>query len=202
MDAQYDLVIRNGSILDGSGKDAFMGGVAIAEGRIVAVGVVEGRGRAEIDAAGLTVTPGFIDIHTHYDGHVTWEERSVPSGEHGVTTVVTGNCGVGFAPVRAPDRERLVSLMAGVEDIPEVADGASCGSAAAFRRPAERARMVAAQSAARSAGRLCGSGGRAGISSDQAHSISAGAGTNMMHAPAPTQIVRRLVAAMAHAGPV
>ena len=120
MDAQYDLVIRNGSILDGSGKDAFMGDVAIAEGRIGAVGVVEGRGRAEIDAAGLTVTPGFIDIHTHYDGHVTWEERSVPSGEHGVTTVVTGNCGVGFAPVRAPDRDRLVSLMAGVEDIPEV----------------------------------------------------------------------------------
>jgi len=115
-----DMVVRNGLIYDGTGEEPFSGDVAMDGGRIVAVGAIDVSGRKEIDAAGRMVTPGFIDIHTHYDGHVTWEERCIPSSEHGVTTIVTGNCGVGFAPVKPEDRERLVSLMAGVEDIPEV----------------------------------------------------------------------------------
>lgn len=116
----YELVIRRGTILDGSGGAPFTGDVAIDGGVIVAVGEVAGTGKQEIDAAGLLVTPGFVDIHTHYDGQVTWENRTLPSAAHGVTTVVMGNCGVGFAPCRPSDREKLIALMEGVEDIPEV----------------------------------------------------------------------------------
>jgi len=119
MSARYDLVIRKGTILDGSGAPGYVGDIAVNQGRIAAVGRVDAPGAEEIDARDLLVTPGFVDIHTHYDGHVTWASRLGPSSDHGVTTVVMGNCGVGFAPCRAQDRERLVSLMEGVEDIPE-----------------------------------------------------------------------------------
>ncbi len=115
----FDLVIRNGLVVDGTGCPAFDADVALASGRIVGVGRIPGRGREEIDAKGLLVTPGFVDIHTHYDGQATWESLTEPSSSHGVTTVVTGNCGVGFAPCRPEDRSRLVALMEGVEDIPE-----------------------------------------------------------------------------------
>jgi N-acyl-D-aspartate/D-glutamate deacylase len=115
----FDLVIRGGAVADGSGGPALQGDVAVRDGRIAAVGSVEGRGAEEIDATGRLVTPGFVDIHTHYDGHITWAERLNPSSAHGVTTVVAGNCGVGFAPCKPEDRERLVTLMEGVEDIPE-----------------------------------------------------------------------------------
>ena len=118
MAQDYDLVIRNGTVADGLGGELFQGDVAIAGGRIAAVGAVEGRGREEIDADGLLVTPGFVDIHTHYDGQATWADRLAPSSWHGVTTVVAGNCGVGFAPVRAGDEEVLIELMEGIEDIP------------------------------------------------------------------------------------
>jgi len=118
--ATHDLVIRGGTLLDGSGGEPFVGDVAVNGGVIVAVGEVAARGSEEIDASGLLVTPGFVDIHTHYDGQVTWEDRTLPSAAHGVTTVVMGNCGVGFAPCRPSDREKLVALMEGVEDIPEV----------------------------------------------------------------------------------
>ncbi|MDB5686278.1 MAG: amidohydrolase, partial [Rhizorhabdus sp.] len=118
--AAFDLVLRHGTIFDGSGGDPFVGDVAIRGGRIVAVGTVDGKGAEEIDAAAKIVTPGFIDIHTHYDGQITWENRLAPSSDHGVTTVVMGNCGVGFAPARPHQHELMVKLMEGVEDIPEV----------------------------------------------------------------------------------
>ncbi len=118
MAADYDLVIRGGTIADGTGGTLFDGDVAISDGRIAAIGHVAGRGREEIDARGQLVTPGFVDIHTHYDGQVTWDDRLQPSSWHGVTTVVMGNCGVGFAPCREEDRDRLIRLMEGVEDIP------------------------------------------------------------------------------------
>ena len=120
MNGNYDLVIRGGTVVDGSGADPFQADVAIDGGMIVDVGKVAGSGREEIDAAGLIVTPGFIDVHTHYDAQVTWEHRLRPSSDHGVTTVVMGNCGVGFAPCRPEDRDLLIHLMEGVEDIPEV----------------------------------------------------------------------------------
>ncbi|MBI2766701.1 MAG: amidohydrolase family protein [Chloroflexi bacterium] len=114
----HDLVIRNGAIVDGTGAPRFIGDVAIDAGTISAVGTVEDRGAREIDAAGLLVTPGFVDIHTHYDGQATWDSLIAPSSWHGVTSVVMGNCGVGFAPA-APDRhDFLIALMEGVEDIP------------------------------------------------------------------------------------
>lgn len=121
MNHQFDLVIRNGSIVDGSGNEPYQGDVAVKDGRILAVGKIEqidGTAKTEIDASGLLVTPGFVDIHTHYDGQVTWGEELTPSSLHGVTTAVMGNCGVGFAPCRPDDKERLISLMEGVEDIP------------------------------------------------------------------------------------
>ncbi len=118
---QYSLMVRGGTIVDGTGHEPFEGDVAVLDGRIVAVGgALDGRADQEIDATGRMVTPGFVDIHTHYDGHVTWAERLAPSSDHGVTTVVTGNCGVGFAPCRVRDHAQLVRLMEGVEDIPEV----------------------------------------------------------------------------------
>jgi N-acyl-D-aspartate/D-glutamate deacylase len=118
MDRPYDLVIRGGIVYDGLGGAPFEGDVAVKDGRIAAVGEVRGAGAEEIDAKGKIVGPGFVDIHTHYDGQATWESRMQPSSWHGVTTVVMGNCGVGFAPCRAEDHDRLVRLMEGVEDIP------------------------------------------------------------------------------------
>ena len=118
MAARHDLVIRGGTLADGTGGPLREADVAVDGGRIVAVGRFEGAGRQEIDATGRIVTPGFVDIHTHYDGQVAWDSRLAPSSWHGVTTAVMGNCGVGFAPVRAHDRDRLVELMEGVEDIP------------------------------------------------------------------------------------
>jgi N-acyl-D-amino-acid deacylase len=114
-----DLIIRNGTIVDGRGGDPFRGDVAIVGERIEAIGDLKIRGREELDAGGLHVTPGFVDVHTHYDGQVTWSNTLVPSSNHGVTTVVVGNCGVGFAPCRAEDRAALINVMQGVEDIPE-----------------------------------------------------------------------------------
>ena len=99
----HDLVIRGGTIVDGSGNPRFVGDIAVDGGRITAVGHISVPGREEIDAAGLMVTPGFVDIHTHYDGQATWDAEMAPSSWHGVTTVVMGNCGVGFAPA-APDK--------------------------------------------------------------------------------------------------
>ncbi len=116
-----DLVIRNATIVDGTGGPVVEGDVAVDGDRITAVGRVTGTGAEEIDAAGALVTPGFVDVHTHYDGQVTWDPLLTPSIWHGVTTVVMGNCGVGFAPA-APDRhEFLIGLMEGVEDIPGTA---------------------------------------------------------------------------------
>jgi N-acyl-D-amino-acid deacylase len=116
----YDLVVRGGVVVDGSGAIAAAGDVAIRGDRIAAVGTAAGRGKEEINARGHIVTPGFVDIHTHYDGQVTWENTLAPSSGHGVTTVIMGNCGVGFAPVRAGDREIAMALMEGVEEIPGV----------------------------------------------------------------------------------
>jgi N-acyl-D-amino-acid deacylase len=117
-DKTYDLVIRGGTIVDGSGSEPFVGDVAVSGGWIVATGKVQGRGSEEMEASGLLVTPGFVDIHTHYDGQLIWSERVAPSSDHGVTTVVIGNCGIGFAPCRPQDRQALIKLMEGVEDIP------------------------------------------------------------------------------------
>jgi N-acyl-D-amino-acid deacylase len=114
----HDVVIRNGKIFDGSGGKPFIGDVAIDDGKISLVGVIEGSGRKEIDAKGNLVTPGWVDIHTHYDGQVCWDPYLTPSSWHGVTTVVMGNCGVGFAPVKPGDENFLIQLMEGVEDIP------------------------------------------------------------------------------------
>jgi N-acyl-D-aspartate/D-glutamate deacylase len=116
-----DLVIRAGAIVDGSGGPAFTGDVGIREGRIATVGKVEEPARRVLDADGLLVTPGWVDVHTHYDGQVTWDSLLTPSCWHGVTTVVMGNCGVGFAPVRPGSYEYLIELMEGVEDIPGTA---------------------------------------------------------------------------------
>jgi N-acyl-D-amino-acid deacylase len=120
----YDLIIRNGTIVDGLGGEPYVGDVAVRDGVINAVGAngaLQGAtATREIDATGLLVTPGFVDLHTHYDGQSIWSERLTPSSAHGVTTVVMGNCGVGFAPCRQEDHDVLVDVMAGVEDIPGV----------------------------------------------------------------------------------
>ena len=114
----YDVVIRGGTIVDGSGGPSFSGDVAVRGDKIAAVGGRLGPARREIDADGALVTPGFCDLHTHYDGQASWDAELAPSTWHGVTTLVMGNCGVGFAPVRTVDRDRLIALMEGVEDIP------------------------------------------------------------------------------------
>jgi N-acyl-D-amino-acid deacylase len=117
----HDLVIRNGHVVDGAGAPGRPADVAIDGDRIVTVGSVDRRGRREIDADGLVVTPGFVDIHTHYDGQATWDPEVSPSSWHGVTTVVMGNCGVGFAPAHPDRHDWLIQLMEGVEDIPGTA---------------------------------------------------------------------------------
>jgi N-acyl-D-aspartate/D-glutamate deacylase len=116
-----DVVIRGGSVFDGQGGPAVRADIAIEGDRIAQVGTVTARGREEIDAAGFIVTPGWVDIHTHYDGQITWDSRMTPSSTLGATTVVAGNCGVGFAPVRPGDHDTLIRLMEGVEDIPGAA---------------------------------------------------------------------------------
>ena len=120
MAAQFDLVVRNGTVFDGQGGEPREADIAVQDGRIAGIGRIAGTGREEIDAKGLAVTPGFVDIHTHYDGQVTWDDRFTPSSGHGVTTVLMGNCGVGFAPCRPQDRDTLIKVMEGVEDIPEL----------------------------------------------------------------------------------
>ena len=117
---RYDLIIRGGTVHDGTGAEARRADIAISDGRISAIGDLAGDAAEVLEADGLIVTPGFVDVHTHYDGQVTWENRLAPSSGHGVTTAVMGNCGVGFAPCRPEQRDMLVKLMEGVEDIPEV----------------------------------------------------------------------------------
>lgn len=119
--AEFDLVVRGGTVHDGTGTDGRTADVAIKDGLVAEVGSVAGRGDKEIDAAGALVTPGFVDIHCHYDGQATWDNFLAPSSWHGVTTIVMSNCGVGFAPVRPADHQRLIELMEGVEDIPGAA---------------------------------------------------------------------------------
>jgi len=116
--SMYDIVIRGGTVVDGTGKVAFTGDVAIAGSQIAAVGGKLGPARREIDATGLLVTPGWVDVHTHYDGQAMWDPLLAPSCWHGVTTVMFGNCGIGFAPVKKHHRGALMDLMEGVEEIP------------------------------------------------------------------------------------
>jgi N-acyl-D-aspartate/D-glutamate deacylase len=117
----HDLVIRGGSVVDGTGAGRFVADVAVDGGVITAVGHISAQGREEIDATGKVVAPGFVDIHTHYDGQATWDSEMAPSSWHGVTTVVMGNCGVGFAPAKKDKHDWLIGLMEGVEDIPGTA---------------------------------------------------------------------------------
>ena len=119
--AEHDLVIRGGTVVDGSGGPQRNADIAVSDGIVAEVGEVSGSGRREVDAEGHLVFPGFVDIHTHYDGQATWDTQLAPSSWHGVTTVIAGNCGVGFAPVVPENHERLIQLMEGVEDIPGVA---------------------------------------------------------------------------------
>ena len=116
--ADFDLVIRGGTVIDGTGGTPIEADVALSGNRIAAIGKIAGAGREEINAKGKLVTPGFVDIHTHYDAQAVWDDHLSPSSSHGVTTAVMGNCGVGFAPCKPADRQKLVELMEGVEDIP------------------------------------------------------------------------------------
>ncbi|MGZ8734417.1 MAG: amidohydrolase family protein, partial [Acidimicrobiia bacterium] len=116
-----DLVIRNGSVVDGTGAPPRSADVEMTGDRITTVGDVDATGRREIDADGLLVTPGFVDIHTHFDGQVTWDPLVAPSSLHGVTSIAMGNCGVGFAPARTDSHDWLIGLLEGVEDIPGTA---------------------------------------------------------------------------------
>jgi N-acyl-D-aspartate/D-glutamate deacylase len=118
----FDYIIRGATIIDGSGAAGRTGDVAVKDGLIAEVGGrVAGQAREQIDAAGAIVTPAWVDIHTHYDGQVTWDSTMDPSASHGVGTIVMGNCGVGFAPVRPDGHRELIDLMEGVEDIPGTA---------------------------------------------------------------------------------
>ncbi|MGH8733905.1 MAG: amidohydrolase family protein, partial [Burkholderiales bacterium] len=117
----YDLKIAGGEIVDGTGAARYRGDVGIKDGKVVALGHAPDKALRTIDAGGQVVAPGFVDIHTHYDGQATWDSHLQPSSWHGVTTAVMGNCGVGFAPVKVEDRQRLIELMEGVEDIPGAA---------------------------------------------------------------------------------
>lgn len=119
MKPKFDLVVRGGLVVDGTGTDPALADIGVTGGRIAEVGSIQGSGARDIDATGRLVTPGFVDVHTHYDGQVTWEDRLFASSAHGVTTAVMGNCGVGFAPCRPGDRDALIAMMEGVEDIPE-----------------------------------------------------------------------------------
>src|SRR6201992_2113044 len=119
MTSHPDLVIRGGNLADGLGGELYEADVAVADGRIVDVGRIAGKGKEEIDARGKLVAPGFVDLHTHYDGQVTWSQDITPSSQNGVTSAVMGNCGVGFAHCPPTDHQRLIQLMEGVEDIPE-----------------------------------------------------------------------------------
>src|ERR1700739_475749 len=119
MTANPDLVIRGGTIADGRGGSLFEADIAVQDARISEVGKIAGKGREEINARGKLLTPGFVDVHTHYDGQVTWSQDISPSSQNGVTTAIMGNCGVGFAPCKPADHQRLIQLMEGVEDIPE-----------------------------------------------------------------------------------
>ena len=114
----HDLVVKGGTVVDGTGAPARTADVAITDGVVTEVGRVDGSAREVLDADGLLVTPGFVDVHTHFDGQITWDPLLTPTCWHGVTTVVMGNCGVGFAPVQPDRHEWLIGLMEGVEDIP------------------------------------------------------------------------------------
>ncbi|NNL11871.1 MAG: amidohydrolase family protein, partial [Pseudomonadales bacterium] len=116
----YDLIIRNGKIIDGTGKPAFNGDLAVKDGAISAIGKVEGSAKKEIDASGLLVCPGWVDAHSHMDGQATWDPMCSPAVNHGITTLVMGNCGVGFAPCLPTDKahKELIEVMEDVEDIP------------------------------------------------------------------------------------
>src|SRR5438045_6089542 len=116
--SMHDIVIRGGNIIDGTGAPAFAGDVAIDGEKIVAVGGKAGPAKRVIDADGMLVTPGWVDVHTHYDGQATWDPVLAPSSWHGVTTILFGNCGVGFAPVRPYHHDALIDLLEGVEDLP------------------------------------------------------------------------------------
>ena len=118
---QFELLIRNGRIVDGTGAPIYRADLGVRNGHIAAIGQQLGDAVQQIDADGLLVTPGFVDVHTHFDGQATWDERLWPSSQQGVTTAVMGNCGVGFAPCRPEDRDQLIALMVGVEDIPDTA---------------------------------------------------------------------------------
>src|SRR3954469_12573330 len=117
----HDLVVRGGTVVDGTGAEARTADVAVTDGKVTEVGKVDGKGRQEIEADGQLVTPGWVDIHTHYDGQATWDDVLAPTAWHGVTTLVMGNCGVGFAPATPDRRDWLIGLMEGVEDIPGTA---------------------------------------------------------------------------------
>jgi len=118
----YDYLLKGGTVVDGTGKAAFVGDVAIKDGRIAAVGAsITESAREVVDAGGCIVSPGWVDVHTHYDGQVAWDDEIDPSASNGVTTVVMGNCGVGFAPVPPGGEKDLIELMEGVEDIPGTA---------------------------------------------------------------------------------
>ena len=116
-----DWLLKNGCVVDGTGAQPYVADVGVRDGKIVEVGAITQPSKKTIDATGLWITPGFIDIHTHYDGQATWDDCFTPSIYHGVTTLVMGNCGVGFAPVRPGHEDDLIKLMEGVEDIPGAA---------------------------------------------------------------------------------
>ncbi len=118
--SDFDLVVRGGTLADGTGGELREADVAVSDGKIAQVGQIAGSGAEEIDARGLLVTPGFVDLHTHYDAQVTWDNRFLPSTNHGVTSVLLGNCGVGFAPCRPEQRETMIDVMEGVEEIPGI----------------------------------------------------------------------------------